>query len=405
MARRNWGEGTIYYDKVRDRYRWAGYYKTIDGQRKRKVIASRDKKYLMLEIDAWMARLDHGCLIPNKDITLDAWCTDWLNMIKPTVKAATYTYYESLTRNYIKPKLGYKLLKNLTTMDIQLFLNSLVGHQGIKEDHVLSARSVNKIRSTLRAILNAAVDNGNMHVNPVRRTKRLQGQDRKIVALNEDQLKRLLDVASHGEYIYIDIKQHYKEDDGMKYLREEYYAAIYLAATTGMRKGEVFGLMWSDVNLDKNILTVSHNLVGTNKVDTPKTKSSNRNIILTQNTVNVLKDWKQKQERFAVEFGPTVFKNKFGFVFTNTRGNSISVDNFLHRYWYKLCKAANLPDGFTFHGLRHTHATCLLQSGVNVKVVSERLGHSDVSMTMRVYAHALPSMQAEAVKALEKHKL
>jgi len=401
MARRAWGEGALFENKNKKVWMWAGYYYDIDGHKQRKYLSAADKPILMKKVKEWQNRLVDGHIVADKSITLEKWSTQWLATIKPTVKSNTYKYYKSLINNHISPILGQTKLENLESMQIQNFLNNLLGKKGIKKKSIISATTVNKIRETIRAILNSAVENGLIYKNVIRGTKRVRGDKKKIVALSENELKAFLAVAKEGLYIYNGCKKPYKEDLGMKYHKQAYYTAIYLAATTGMRKGEVFGLEWSDINFESGVLSISHNLVGINKIETPKTASSFRNIKLASETIAVLKDWQKYQQNFAIDFGKKAFKNTFNLVFTNTVGNSISVDNFLHRYWKKICNEANTPKGFTFHGLRHTFATMLLQK-VNVKVVSEILGHSDVAMTMRVYAHALPSMQEVAVQEIEK---
>lgn len=91
-----------------------------------------------------------------------------------------------------------------------------------------------------------------------------------------------------------------------------------------------------------------------------------------------------------------LYRNKFGLVFTNIFGNPINLTNFRKRYFNKMLEAARIKKGFTIHSMRHTHATLLLKKGVNIKVVSERLGHSSATVTMNIYAHVLESMEQTA---------
>ena len=95
------------------------------------------------------------------------------------------------------------------------------------------------------------------------------------------------------------------------------------------------------------------------------------------------------------------FDNKEGLVFANIAGNPVDTSNFTKRVFKRMLGQANLDRGFSFHDLRHTHATLLLKQGVNIKVISERLGHSTVTMTLDTYSHLMPDMQETAVKALE----
>ena len=404
----SWGEGYLFEETERHRYVWRGRYVDVDGTHKRKSFVAVKKKDLMDKVEEWQHHLKNRCYQPETNITVQAWCDRWLGLIKPTVKQSTYDFYDYICRLYICKAFGVVNLKDLTTVQIQTYINSLVttlSSKDGKNKKYLSPRTANIVRVTFKTILFSAVDNGILSINPVAKTKPLREIQKPKAVLDSKQLLKLLKVAEEGKYINEGNAQERKPDRATTFLIHCYYAAIHLAATTGMRKGEVFGLQWSDLDFSKKILHVSHNLVDTDKIDTPKTQSSIRNILLSQKTVEVLKHWQKEQEEFAKEFGSSEFKNVLDFVFTNSTGHSVSVDNFLHRHWTKLCKAAEIPGGFTFHGLRRTHATLLLQQGCNVKAVSERLGHSDVAMTMRVYAQVLKSMQEEAVKVIDDFQL
>ena len=130
-----------------------------------------------------------------------------------------------------------------------------------------------------------------------------------------------------------------------------------------------------------------------------KTKGSRRRILLLLEDVTALQEYRKWQKNYAEELG-----DKFAWhnlIFTSPFGAPISPTNFVRRYFHPLLKKCGIKDGFTFHGLRHTHATLLLQQGVNPKIVQERLGHSSIKVTMDIYSHVLPDMQQQAVDALK----
>ena len=129
-----------------------------------------------------------------------------------------------------------------------------------------------------------------------------------------------------------------------------------------------------------------------------KTVNSIRQVSIDDETVNRLQKWKDYQARYIKEIGDLYDDKEL--VFTNSFGRSVNVDTFRSRYYVPLCKKANMPEGFTMHSIRHTHATLLLQAGVSPKVISERLGHSSVAFTLQVYAHATKHMERGAAEMI-----
>ena len=163
--------------------------------------------------------------------------------------------------------------------------------------------------------------------------------------MSDDQIKELLKVAKEGSYIFYGTKQSWNENDGMLYLRKSYYVVVLLALTTGMRQGEIFGLKWENVNLDQGKLRVVTNMVTSSEngeiLDTPKTETSKRNILLPQKTVEALKSWGDYQDKYSEKWSG-VYRNKNGLVFTNSYGNMVSVSNFNKRYFRKMMNAAGI---------------------------------------------------------------
>lgn len=132
----------------------------------------------------------------------------------------------------------------------------------------------------------------------------------------------------------------------------------------------------------------------------PKTKGSRRRVLLLLEDIAALQEYRQWQWKYANELGDKFVWHNL--LFTSPFGSPISPTNFNRRYFKPLLKQCRIGEGFTFHGLRHTHATLLLQQGVNPKIVQERLGHSSIKVTMDVYSHVLPDMQKQAVDALRE---
>lgn len=132
----------------------------------------------------------------------------------------------------------------------------------------------------------------------------------------------------------------------------------------------------------------------------PKTKGSKRRIPVTDAVRKALEQYQKKQQWFINLMGDK-YDSQGNLVFANLFGKPVDTSNFTTRYFKKMLVQAGLDRSFSFHDLRHTHATLLLRQGVNIKVISERLGHSTVTMTLDTYSHLMPDMQETAVKALE----
>lgn len=175
---------------------------------------------------------------------------------------------------------------------------------------------------------------------------------------------------------------------------DRFYALYVLAVTTGLRQGELLGLQWSDVALEGAALHVRHalhELAGRLWLDQPKTTKARRTVDLSAVAVVALR---QHYKRMLAERNPPEF------VFCDTHGGLVRKSNLIRRSFLPLLKRAGLPR-IRFHDLRHTAATLLLLQGVHPKVVQERLGHSQISITLDTYSHVLPSMGRGAAAKLD----
>jgi integrase len=175
-------------------------------------------------------------------------------------------------------------------------------------------------------------------------------------------------------------------------------ALFRLMAMTGLRRGEVVGLRWADVQLDKHRLTVNQAATvvdGDEVVDIPKSRRSRRVIDLDPDTTALLQRHRTRQRELYLRLGASALASDR--VFTNDIGEPIRPDS-IGQAFSRLVASAGVPK-IRLHDLRHTHASHLLLVGVNVKVVSERLGHASVSFTLDTYAHVMPGQQAEAAAA------
>lgn len=186
--------------------------------------------------------------------------------------------------------------------------------------------------------------------------------------------------------------------------RGDRFEALYaLAVTTGMREGELLSVRWQDIDLDSMNLYVRMNVqeseTGFILAET-KTAHSRRNIKLSKLSVEALRlhAARQAEEREALG---KVWNTALDLVFPNTLGGIMIPDNLAKRSFKRLAEKAGFPPTLRFHDLRHTAATVLLSRGVNIKVVSEMLGHADIAIILRVYAHVIPNMQQVAADIMD----
>ncbi|MGI8736006.1 MAG: tyrosine-type recombinase/integrase [Candidatus Eremiobacter antarcticus] len=222
----------------------------------------------------------------------------------------------------------------------------------------------------LSSALTAAVEDDIIMKNPCLRKDKPRHTPGELTFLNKEQALSLVEAAKG----------------------EEHYALILLALTSGMRQGELFGLLWSAVHLDGGYLMVRAQLTkdqdGNPALTAPKASRA-RKVDLPAITIAALRSHQKLQE----PKGP--------WVFADINGEPLSEDRFVRNHFHPLLKKAALPH-IRFHDLRHAAATLLLAAGENVKVVAERLGHSSAKMTLDVYAHALPTLQKPATAKIDE---
>ena len=272
------------------------------------------------------------------------------------------------------PAIGGVELKKLTPVHIQ-------GLYRAKLDEGLGLRSVEYIHTTLNKALKQAVRWQLMSRNVAEAVTAPKGRKREMLTLDREQTRRLF-LTAKGDRL------------------ETLYV---LAVTAGLRQGELLGLRWTDIDLEAGTLTVKRSL-GYEK-DGPyytegKRDRSRRRVELGPSTTAALKAHRKRQNEERLAYAGLWEDHEL--IFPDENGRPIRARN-LNRRFQKLLQRAELEDlGLTFHGLRHTCATLMLLKDVPIKVVSERLGHADVALTLRIYSHVLPGMQKNAADGLDE---
>lgn len=306
--------------------------------------------------------------------------TKWLPAVAPpNLRESTWTSYAGELRRHVLPSLGSVPLQNLKVAHLNRLYTTLLTSGRKDGTGGLSARTVRYVHTILRKALSDAERWGLLQRNPAdladpprRDTER---QRRIMQTWSAEELARFLDHA---------------RDDRL-------YAAWHLASTTGMRRGEVLGLRWSDVDFASSSLAIRQAYVSVNgrpRFSEPKTAKSRRGVELDRQTLQTLRDWQAVQDRDRREWG--VAWEEYGLVFSRENGTPILPDGFT-RSFRRLAASASVPL-IRLHDLRHTSATLWLQAGVNPKIVSERLGHHSTAFTLDVYSHVVPGMQKHAAE-------
>lgn len=388
--RRQQGEGTIgtYETKAGVRFLIKYQEPQPDGktvQRLRRGFLTRREAAAVL--GDVLADLRAGRYVSPTTMTVGEWLDEWLagHRGKPSTLAA----YRRNCRTHIRPYLGNIPLDKLTGPRITALYRELE-ERGRVDDRAgegLSARSVRIVATILKASLAAAVANGKIVRNPADLAQPPTAKEAappEIHPWTAANLKMFLGWASEK--------------------RSDIAPAWKLLAYTGMRRGEVLALRWRDVDLEAGRLSVRRTVepvsadIGVKKelIEGPTKSSKPRTVDLDPDTVEVLRSHRVARGTLAL---PLIRDEAL--VFATEEGAFLYPDNFTRRFTESLasCRRGSgddAPPMIRLHDLRHTHATLLLRAGVPVKVVSERLGHASVTITLSIYAHVMPGMQQEA---------
>ena len=312
---------------------------------------------------------------PDKITVGDYLLHRWLPAKQTRLKPTTASVYERNIRLHINPNIGHIPLQKLQPEDLDgLYAKLRRDGKRNGKDGGLSARSVRAVHTTIQSALSDAARKGTV-VRNVAALSDPPAAGRSDQAMNvwtSDELRYFLEAIS-GHALY---------------------PLRLLAATTGMRRGELAGLTWRNVDLDAARLTVNRQIlsVGYNLIESSlKSTTSRRTIDLDPLTVAELRRHRRNQLEQRMATGR---RSDDGYVFAKPDGSPVHPD-YISQTFRRVVTKLDVPR-IRLHDLRHTHASILLQQGVNAKVVSERLGHSSVAFTMTVYQHVMPGMQAQA---------
>jgi len=318
---------------------------------------------------------------------LAAYAAQWVEGL--TLEASTLAGYRKIIRNHLAPQLGPLPLDKITATRIAAHYRALLaggrrdkGHEG----EPLSANTVHKVHVVLGAILDAAVDDGYLASNQARRSRIVKPPTSKRIRAEAPEVETWT-AAQLAAFLAWD-RDVYRDDLHMLWL---------VIAMTGMRRGEALALKWSDVNLDARRISVRRATDYTTAGVVKSTKTGQSRVIdIDDELVAALRKWRTLRGSINLAFAAQT-----GWVFGDVNGSLYTPKNITAR-WEVRVKAAQRSEHLrglphlSIKGLRHTHATILLEGGTHAKVVQERLGHSNIATTMNIYSHVTPTMQRAA---------
>lgn len=323
-----------------------------------------------------IAEIESGGYVEQSKETVGSYLTRWLADKKPQIRHYTHKQYDWLIRVHITPHLGKYELSKLTPAQIQKFYRQL--GEGEKP---LSASSIRHTHRVLHEALSRAVKWGLISRNPADVVDPPRPTRYRATVWTPEQVVRFLSVAQASE--------------------PSYSIAFLLAVTTGMRQAEILGLQWKDVDWDRSTLRIDRTqnyIRGKSVIGDVKKESSRRTVALAESTLLALQHHRTLQSELRLAFGSKY--NESGMIVASENGSPLS-QNTLNHVWRRLLEAADVPR-IRFHDLRHTHASLLLSAGVDLKVVSERLGHATLAVTADIYTHVLPRLQHAAAEDFDR---
>ncbi|WP_432164311.1 tyrosine-type recombinase/integrase [Streptomyces tendae] len=391
------GDGTVYQRKD-SRWEAAGYVLGPGNTRKRVRVYGATRKEALAKLTEKIANSNRGVPIPSAQGSVAAYLTYWLDAVAVhQLRENTHTRYTTVARLYLIPGLGRKKLSKLTAKDVRTWLNQLRttcqccahGLDSARDRPLccaagkccskrLSPLTLAYVHSVLKSALEHAVREEEIPRNVARNVRTGTPRPRRFEPLTAEEAREFL-AAARGHRLH---------------------SLFELALHTGLRKGELLGLRWEDLDLDAGTAAIRRTLQrtrtgGLTTLPT-KTRASERRIALPTRCVQSLKLHHEQQQREREAAG-TTWQND-AHVFTTVQGRPIDPTN-LTRTFTTIVRRAGLRR-IRFHDLRHSTATLLLEQGVELVVIKELLGHAHIGVTATVYAHVRLRLQRDAIDSL-----
>ncbi len=369
------GEGNI---RKREDGRWEGRYTVgydpATGKRIIKNVLGKTQAEVKEKLAAAMDDTKDLNVARSDDYTVGAWLTNWYTLYaKPNVRVSTSEYYRRSIELHVNPRIGDIKLNKLTGRDLQKLYQDLRENGRLRDVQKekspgLSASTVRGIHLMLHNALDRAVKERLIQRNPTADCIAPKLEKKEMKVLPAEDMKAYLDEAN----------------------RRHVLPMFYLELVSGLRKGELVALLWSDLDIENQTISVSKQATrdenGSIVITRPKTETSVRLVSIPQRAVELL-----QQEHRKHPDNP--------YMFPSTRTGEMYYPDSIVTLHKRILKSAGLSY-IPFHSLRHTFATAALQNGVDVKTVSSMLGHYDAGFTLRTYTHATRQKQEQAAEKM-----
>ena len=367
------GEGNI---RKRKDGRWEGRYTAghdpVTGKQIFKNVLGKTQNEVKRKLKKALVEAGQVDFTKSGRYTVGTWMDTWFeNVVRIKVRPSSHQTYKGYIDNHIKPNIGKIPLEKLTTMDLQKFYRKLLTKGRVErieskeQPKGLSAKTVRNINQVISSAMDLAVAQKIILTNPTNACELPKVEYKEMQTIPAEQLQAFL-----GEARATGV-----------------YEMYYIELATGLRRGELLGLKWSDIDWKNGIIKVRRQVarVDGQIVEAPlKTKNSYRAVTISQQAIEVLKQQKAKTND--------------QYVFPSPNGGPISPDS-VNNMLKRVLERAGIPK-VRFHDLRHTFATIALQNGVDIKTVSGMLGHFSAGFTLDTYAHVTTSAQKEAAQTM-----
>lgn len=317
-----------------------------------------------------------GVAVARSMVRVEEYFTDWLVTVQAKLRPSTYYSYEVIVGRITK-QLGHYQLQALTPLQIERFYSDLAKSGG-RTEQALSPKTVRNTHVVMRKALADAERLGLVSRNAAAAARPPASPKGDLVTWSSEDLRAFL-AAIEGN---------------------DFEIGFWLLAATGMRRGEVLGLRWRDVDIDLGQIAISHTITNAGStivMGPPKTPRSRRNVYIDKRTVEMLKAYRKRQREWRLAAGPG-WDSSVDVVLTDQIGRWVRPDTF-SREFERVIGQLDVPR-VRLHDLRHTHATLALKAGVHPKVVSERLGHATVGVTLDLYSHVVPALARDAAEQI-----
>lgn len=364
----------------------------VTGARKQKIIGTfrNETEAKRAERDALTMR-DKGTLIDPSKATVAVVLDDWLRSKAGAVSPNSLKDYEIVVRRHIKPALGTVRAQGLTPARLQ--------HQyDAWREAGLSARMIRGCHMRLSQAFDQAERHGVVQRNPCRSVRPPALARHTVESWSVEEVAAFLDAAAHRPILTR------RGDSGRRH-PDPLWPLWPLLALEGLRKGEALGLRWRDVNLERGVVsivqTVAADKSNAGRVmiqSRTKTAAGSRTVRLTRQTIDALRDHRKRQLEQRLASPDWI---DCDLIVCTSKGTPVNPGGNVNRSFDAIVEAARLPDGtplrrIRIHDLRHTAATLLLGAGIPAKIVSERLGHATIGITLDLYSHVTADMQGDA---------